>query len=146
MENRISLVTLGVRDLARARAFYEAMGWTPAGAQEGIVFFQANGMVLALWPSDQLAQDAKIAIAPRAGRDRPFGNLSLAYNVRHRREVKAELARARKAGAKILRPAEKAFWGGETGYFADPDGHLWEVAWNPMWTLDRRGNVKLPRR
>ena len=147
MENRVSLVTLGVRDLARARAFYEAMGWTPGtGTNENIAFYQANGMILALWPSAELAKDAQIAIAPRAGRDRPFGAISLAYNVRTRREVKTELARAKKAGAKILRKAEAASWGGETGYFADPDGHLWEVAWNPAWTLDSRGNVKLPRR
>ena len=146
MENRISLVTLGVRDLARARAFYEALGWKPCGDNEGVVFFQANGMGLALWTTAELAKDAKISIAPRAGRDRPFGNVSIAYNVRNRRDVKTELARAKKAGAKILRPSEAAFWGGETGYFADPDGHMWEVAWNPHWTLDRKGNVKLPKR
>ena len=97
MENRISLVTLGVRDLARAQTFYEALGWTPCGNNPGVVFFQANGMALALWTTTELAKDAKVNIAPRAGRDRPFGNVTIAYNVRNRRDVKTELARAHMA-------------------------------------------------
>jgi len=139
MEQRISLVTLGVKDLARARAFYEALGW--GGAQQPdqeVVFFQAGGMVLALFARAALAQDARVVDLGNG-----FGGIALAHNVRRREEVDAVLAEAAAAGAAILKPAEEASWGGCSGYFADPDGHPWEVAWNPHWALAADGSVRL---
>ena len=129
MEQRISLVTLGVNDLARARAFYEALGWT--GAQQPddeIVFFQAGGMVFGLWTA-------------LGGHGAP--GIELAHNVRTPEEVDAVLAAAVRAGATIARPAAAAEWGGYTGAFADPDGYVWEVAHNPDWTLASDGSVRL---
>jgi uncharacterized protein len=139
MEQRLSLVTLGVADLERARRFYEnGLGWRRGNDHAEVVFYQLGGMVLALWGRDALAQDAHL---PNAGSG--FGGIALAYNARTRAEVDAVLAEAEAAGAKILKPAEDAFWGGYSGYFADPDGHLWEVAWNPEWTLADDGSVSL---
>jgi catechol 2,3-dioxygenase-like lactoylglutathione lyase family enzyme len=129
MEQRISLVTLGVEDLARARSFYEALGWR--GAQQPdheIVFFQAGGMVFGLWTA-------------LGGHGAP--GIELAHNVRSPEEVDALLARAVSAGATIARPASRADWGGYTGAFADPDGYVWEVAHNPGWTLTEDGSVRL---
>jgi uncharacterized protein len=129
MEQRISLVTLGVNDLARARAFYEALGW--AGAKQPddeIVFFQAGGMVFGLWTA-------------LGGHGAP--GIELAHNVRTPEEVDAVLAEAVRAGATIARPAAAADWGGYTGAFADPDGYVWEVAHNPDWTLAPDGSVRL---
>jgi predicted lactoylglutathione lyase len=131
VEQRISLVTLGVKDLARARAFYEALGWT--GAQQPddeVVFFQAGGMVFGLWSA--LGGDG----AP---------TVELAHNVRTPGDVDAVLAAAVRAGATIARPAARAEWGGYTGAFADPDGHVWEIAHNPDWTLAGDGSVHLAR-
>src|SRR5919106_4423443 len=130
MEQRLSLVTLGVADLDRSRRFYETLGWRRSNKEAEVVFFQAGGMVLALWSRDSLAEDARV---PAAGSG--FRGIALAYNTRTRDEVDTVLAEAKAAGAEILKPAEDAFWGGYTGYFADPDGHLWEVAWNPDWTI-----------
>jgi catechol 2,3-dioxygenase-like lactoylglutathione lyase family enzyme len=138
MEQRLSLVTLGVADLDRARRFYEALGWRRHGAHAEVVFFQAGGMVLALWSRQALAADAKV---PAAGRG--FRGIALAYNTRSRDEVDAVLEEAKTAGATIPKPAEEASWGGYTGYFADPDGHLWEVAWNPDWKIAADGSVRL---
>jgi uncharacterized protein len=139
MEQRLSLVTLGVADLERARRFYEnGLGWRRGNDHAEVVFYQLGGMVLALWGRDALAQDAHL---PNAGSG--FGGIALAYNARTRAEVDAVLAEAEAAGAKILKPAEDAFWGGYSGYFADPDGHLWEVAWNPEWALADDGSVRL---
>jgi catechol 2,3-dioxygenase-like lactoylglutathione lyase family enzyme len=146
VESRISAITLGVADLARAIAFYRRLGWKQGAPTEGVAFFQANGLVLCLFPIPDLAKDAGVKIAARPPPARPLGNISIAYNVRSRRQVATELSRAAKAGGTIVKPAQPAFWGGVTGYFADPDGHLWEVAWNPFWKIDRRGNVSLPRR
>jgi uncharacterized protein len=129
MEQRISLVTLGVQNLARARAFYEALGWR--GAQQPddeIVFFQAGGMVFALWTA-------------LGGHGAP--GIELAHNVRSPDEVDALLAKAVSAGATIARPAARADWGGYTGAFADPEGYVWEVAHNPDWTLTVDGSVRL---
>jgi uncharacterized protein len=129
MEQRISLVTLGVSDLSRARAFYEALGWR--GAQQPddeIVFFQAGGMVFGLWTA-------------LGGHGAP--GIELAHNVRSIDEVDALLSRAAQAGATIVRPAARAEWGGYTGAFADPDGYVWEVAHNPGWTLMEDGSVRL---
>lgn len=140
MEQRISLVTLGVADLERSRAFYERLGWKPSGASsEGVVFFQAGGMALALYPRTDLAKDARV---PADGEG--FAGFSLAYNTRSRENVNAVLAEAKAAGAKILKPAEEAFWGGYSGYFADPDGFAWEVAWNPGFAIAEDGSLRLP--
>jgi catechol 2,3-dioxygenase-like lactoylglutathione lyase family enzyme len=141
MEQRLSLVTLGVADLERARRFYEdGLGWRRGNNHPEVVFFQIGGAVLALWGRDALAKDAGL---PDAG---GFGGIALAYNARTREEVDAVLAEAAAAGARILKPAEDTFWGGHSGYFADPDGHVWEVAWNPEWTVAEDGSVRLPKR
>jgi uncharacterized protein len=141
MEQRLSLVTLGVTDVGRARRFYEdGLGWRRGNDHEEVVFFQLGGMVLALWGREALAQDARL---PGAGTR--FGGIALAYNTRSREEVDAVLKEAEAAGATIPKPAEDTFWGGYSGYFADPDGHLWEVAWNPGWTLAADGSISLKR-
>jgi uncharacterized protein len=138
MEQRLSLVTLGVADLDRSRRFYEALGWHGSGDQADVVFFQAAGIVLALWSRASLAADARVT-AEGSG----FAGIALAYNARTREEVDAVLAEAKAAGGEITKPAEAVFWGGYAGYFADPDGHLWEVAWNPHWTIAEDGSVRL---
>jgi uncharacterized protein len=139
MEQRLSLVTLGVADLERSRRFYEdGLGWRRGNQHEEVAFYQLGGMVLALWGQDALAQDARL---PGAGNG--FGNIALAYNTRSREEVDTVLGEAAAAGAEILKPAEATPWGGYAGYFADPDGHLWEIAWNPGWTLAEDGSIRL---
>jgi catechol 2,3-dioxygenase-like lactoylglutathione lyase family enzyme len=138
MEQRLSLVTLGVRDLARARAFYEALGWTTnAAPDDDVVFFQAGGAIVSLWSREQLADDS--GVEDSGG----WGGVTLAHNVRSPAEVDAVLAEADAAGATILRSGAATFWGGYSGAFADPDGHPWEVAHNPHWTLDADGSVRL---
>ena len=140
MEQRLSVVTLGVADLERSRRFYEdGLGWRRGNASDEVVFFQIGGAVLALFPRDALAEDARL---PAEGSG--FGGVTLAQCVRTREEVDAVLAEAAAAGATILKPAQDVFWGGYSGYFADPDGHPWEVAWNPHWALGDDGGVKLP--
>ncbi len=139
MEQRLSLVTLGVADLERSRRFYEGgLGWRRGNAHAEVVFFQIGGAVLALFGRAALAADARL---PAAGSG--FGGITLAYNTRTRAEVDRVLAEAEAAGGTILKPAQDAFWGGYSGYFADPDGHPWEVAWNPDWTLLDDGSVRL---
>jgi len=142
MEQRLTAVTLGVADLQRARRFYEkGLGWTASLAgDKDVAFFQANGLVIALWGRGNLAKDANL-VDDGGG----FSGIALAHNVRSREEVDAVLAKAGHAGARILKPGQETFWGGYAGYFADPDGHMWEVAWNPFWPLDKAGNVKLPK-
>lgn len=141
MEQRVSLITLGVADLARSRAFYEALRWKAAGyGNESVAFFQAGGLVFALWGHKDLAEDARLS-AERSG----FRGVALAYNTRSKDEVDTVLAEAERAGARILKPGQTAFWGGYTGYFADPDGHVWEIAWNPDFKIDANGGVRLPR-
>lgn len=138
MEQRVSLVTLGVADLARARAFYERLGWsTGAAPGDDVVFFQAGGMVLALWSRASLAEDT--AVADGGG----WGGVTLAHNVRSPAEVDAVVAEAEAAGGAVLRRPAATFWGGYSGVFADPDGHPWEVAHNPHWQLDGNGAVRL---
>jgi uncharacterized protein len=140
MEQRVSIVTLGVEDLKRSREFYERLGWRRSMANtEGIAFFQAGGMALALYPREELAKDANIAADGRG-----FSGVSLAYNARDRAEVDSVLAEAVAAGAILLKPAQDAFWGGYSGYFADPDGFLWEVAWNPFFAIAEDGSVRIP--
>lgn len=138
MEQRVSLVTLGVRDLARARAFYEALGWkTGAAAGDDVVFFQAGGMVLALWDRVRLAEDSGVEDAGG------WGGVTLAHNVRSPEEVDRVIAQAEAAGARVPRHGAPTFWGGYSGVFVDPDGHPWEVAHNPHWALREDGGVEL---
>ena len=141
LEPRVSIITLGVDDLARAVAFYEAMGLQRNRQfAEGVAFFQMGGLILALWPQDELAKDAGLEAGSLGSR-----KTALAYNTRTRDEVDAVLDAARRAGARILKPGGEAVWGGYQGYFEDADGHLWEVAWNPAFPLDEEGRISLPR-
>ena len=139
MEQRLSLVTLGVADLARSARFYEdGLGWRRGTDDKGVVFFQMPAMILSLYPRAALAEDvgvAELAPAPAA--------MTLAYNARSREEVDKVIAKAVSSGASLVKAAKDAFWGGYSGYFADPDGHLWEVAFNPFWAIDDQGGVKL---
>lgn len=135
----ITLVTLGVADLGRARAFYAALGWEAAQAQEGVVFIQLAGQVLALFGIDDLAADMK---AERSALG--TGAATLARNFASEGEVDAAFELAVAAGARVLKRPEKVFWGGYSGYFADPDGHVWEVAMNPFWPLAADGTLTLP--
>jgi predicted lactoylglutathione lyase len=138
MEQRLSLVTLGVRDLRRARAFDEALGWTTnAAPDDDVVFFQAGGMIVALWGRAELAEDSGVEDAGG------WGGITLAHNVRSPAEVDAVLAEAESAGATVTRLGAETFWGGYAGAFTDPDGHAWEVAHNPHWTLAEDGSVSL---
>jgi predicted lactoylglutathione lyase len=138
MEQRVSLVTLGVTDLGRARAFYEALGWhTNAAPDDDVVFFQAGGLVVALWDRGRLAEDS--AVADAGG----WGGITLAHNVRSPQEVDALLAEAERARARIGRPGAPTSWGGYSGVFVDPDGHPWEVAYNPGWTIADDGSTRL---
>ena len=141
MEARLTCITLGVSDLARARRFYEdVLGWKASSASVGdVVFFAAGGLVVALYPRTELAKDAHLA-AEGSG----FAGVALAHNVRNKEDVDAVLREIEARGGKILKPAEDAFWGGRSGYFADADGYAWEVAWNPGWPLDERGVPQLP--
>ncbi|MGA7524176.1 MAG: VOC family protein [Acidobacteriaceae bacterium] len=140
MEQRLSLVTLGVANLKRSRRFYERLGWRPSSASSAaIAFYQLAGIALALYPRDDLAKDARL---PAEGQG--FGGITLAFNARTRAEVDAVLAEAQAAGARILKSAEEAFWGGYSGYFADPDGYPWEVCWNPGFTVMPDGSLRLP--
>jgi len=138
MEQRVSLVTIGVSDLARSRAFYEALDWrTGAGPDDDVVFFQAGGMIVALWDRAQLAEDSTVTDA------RGWSGITLAHNVRSPEEVDAVLAEAARAGGTIGRPGASTFWGGYSGVFLDPDGHPWEVAHNPHWTIADDGSTRL---
>jgi len=140
MEPRISLITLGVRDVARARAFYEALGFVASSASsESVAFFQAGGAALGLFGWDSLAEDARVEPSGEG-----FRGVSFAHNVRDKADVAAVLAAAESAGGRIVKPAQDVFWGGHNGYFADPDGHLWEVAWNPYFPLTDDGSLQLP--
>ncbi len=138
MEQRLSVVTLGVADISRARSFYEALGWVASPASSAdVAFFAGGGMVIALW--DAAAQAADVGVEPA-----PPGAVGLAHNVREPAEVDAVLAEVQRAGGTVTRQAGPTFWGGYSGAFTDPDGHPWEVAHNPGWPLDDAGNVLLP--
>ena len=140
MEQRVSIVTLGVADLERSSAFYEGLGWRRSMAKsEGIIFFQTGGMALALYPRLELAKDATVPLEGHG-----FNGMSLAYNTRNRAEVDSVLEDAAAAGATVLKPAQEAFWGGYSGYFSDPDGFLWEVAWNPSFPMAEDGSIRIP--
>lgn len=139
MEQRMSVITLGVSDLARTRRFYEeGLGWKVGLEQEQIVFFQLNGLILALYPRKLLAEDAQV---PSEGGG--FTGVTPAQTVRSQEAVDALLVEAERAGGKIVKPAQPVFWGGYSGYFADPDGHLWEIAHDPYCHFDEQGNVYL---
>jgi hypothetical protein len=140
MEQRVSIITLGVGDLERSKSFYERLGWRRGMTKsEGIAFFQAGGIALALFPREELARDANITDDGQG-----FRGFSLAYNTRQREEVDAVIAEAEAAGATVLKPAEEAFWGGYSGYFADPDRFVWEVAWNPFFEIAEDGGIRIP--
>lgn len=140
MEARLSLITLGVTDLARASTFYEGLGWPRrVRAAEGVAFFQLSGLGLSLYPRAELAADAGVLL-----QSKPSQGFTLAYNTRSRDEVDAVLARAEALGGQITRPAQEAFWGGYHGHFADPEGFLWEIAWNPAFAIAADGGLSLP--
>jgi catechol 2,3-dioxygenase-like lactoylglutathione lyase family enzyme len=138
LPGRITLVTLGVTDLERSGAFYDSLGWERVGDNEGVIFYRMAGAHLALFPVTSLAEDAQVA-PDRSG----FVGASLAINCADDAEVDAAFARVASIGATILKPAEHVFWGGYSGYFADPDGFVWEIAHNPGWPLDERGLPQL---
>jgi uncharacterized protein len=144
MEARVHVVSLGVADIAKARAFYcEGLGFAACkGTNEHIVFLDAGGVLLALYGRAALAEDAHLADADTVGK---FGGIALARNVRSKAEVDAFLARAQRHGGKIVKPAQEVFWGGYSGYFTDLDGHPWEIAYNSKWTLDAHDGVRLER-
>ena len=140
MKQAISFVDLGVGDLARSRQFYAALGWKESSSSNAdIAFFQAGSVAFALFQREALAEDANVA-AQGSG----FSGVTLAHNVESEEAVVNTIAEAVAAGATLVRPADKVFWGGFRGYFADPDGFLWEVCWNPFVTLDSEGHVQLP--
>jgi len=141
MRPNLTVVTLGVADLRRAHDFYvRSLGWpTASRLEDGVLFLRLNGVVLALWSRALLAKDANVPDGSGG-----FGGVTLAHNARDKAEVDAVLREAKAAGARILKPAQDTFWGGYSGYFADPDGHVWEVAWNPQWRLAADGTVALP--
>jgi uncharacterized protein len=140
MRPRLTLVTLGVSDMARSRAFYEALGFKASSAsQDSVTFFNAGGVVLGLFGRAALADDAHVADSEPG-----FSGVALAHNTASEAEVDRVLAHALVCGATLKKPAQKVFWGGYSGYFADPDGHLWEVAYNPFMPLDADGHMTLP--
>jgi len=140
LEQRYTLLTLGVAELDRSVAFYEAMGWKRSmKAAEGVAFFQCGGVALALYPRENLAQDVGL-VDDGSG----FRGVSIAFNTRTKDGVDTVLDEAAAAGGKVQKAGHDAPWGGYLGYFTDPDGHLWEVAWNPGFPLDAAGNVTLP--
>ena len=139
LDPRISLVTLGVEDVARATAFYEKLGWTKSSAsQDSVTFIQLKGTVLGLFSREALAHDAQVENTPKG-----FSGVTLAHNVTSERGVHAVFKFALSCGATEIKKPEKVFWGGYSGYFADPDGHLWEIAYNPFFPLNAEGHVIL---
>lgn len=137
MEQRISLVTLGVADLEKARRFYEALGWQAAEGPDEVVFFQAGGIVFGLWSRESLAEDS--GVTDSGG----WGGVTLAHNVGSPEDVDRVIEEARAAGAVIAREGAETFWGGYSGCFIDPDGHPWEIAHNPYWTVTEDGQTLL---
>lgn len=138
MDQRISLVTLGVADLTRSREFYEhGLGWAPSAAPDGVVFYQLPGIAFALWSRAEMAAEVPTPIDGR------FGGVTIAVNQRCEADVDAVLAQAQAAGASMVKAATRAEWGGYSGYFADPDGHVWEIAVNPAWTINDDGTMTI---
>ena len=139
MESRISLLTLAVRDLARSKEFYEALGFkTTWAVEKGVIFFKTQGTVLALYPYPDLVKDIGVA-----GEGIGFGGITIAHNTREKSEVDEIMEKVRGAGGKIVKQPTEAFWGGYSGYFADPDGHLWEVAWG-AFPFKADGSLDIP--
>ncbi len=140
MEQRVTMISLGVDDVAASTAFYKRLGWVPSVgmSNESITFFQIGGIFMGLYGRTALAEEANLTVGTG------FGGMAIAYNGRSKDEVDAVLALAEKSGAKILNPAKEMFWGGYSGYFADPDGHVWEVAFNPFLPIAEDGTIKLP--
>ncbi len=141
MRQKLNIITLGVKDFDRAMRFYrDGLGWKPSSASQGdIAFFPMGGVVLAVYPRQALADD--VTVTPRGS---GFKGVTISYNAKSQEEVDTVLQAVEKVGAKIVKPAAQASWGGYSGYFADPDGHLWEVAWNPFFEFDESDNLKLP--
>ena len=140
MEQRLSLLTLGVSDLKQAIRFYEGvLGWKKADSPDGVAFFQAGGVIFGLFPHEELARDMKMPAAALPG----YRGITIAYNARSEAEVDRIFADLKAKGVKIIKPPEKVFWGGYSGYFADIDGHHWEVAFNPFWTIHADGSTSL---
>jgi uncharacterized protein len=141
MRQKLNIITLGVKDFERALRFYrDGLGWKPASeSQDGIAFFPLGGIILALYPREKLAEDAKMS-AEGSG----FSGITLAYNTKTKEEVDEVLSMVERLGAKVVKRGESVFWGGYSGYFADLDGHLWEVAWNPFFEFDESDNLLLP--
>ena len=148
MQTRLSIVTLGVADVARATAFYIRLGFErTAASNEHITFMKAGGVALALFGRRALADDVGLpAHAPGVTAPGAFAAVTLAHNVRSEAEADVVLAEVVAAGARLLKPGQQAFWGGYSGYFSDPDGHIWEVAFNPFFPLDAQGQVQIDQR
>lgn len=139
MDPRINIITLGVQEIARSRKFYEAIGFKAAPvSNDHITLFQLQGIVLCLYPEPLLAEDALQGQVKKG-----FRGITFAYSVANKSEVAEVLEEVKRAGATVVKPAQDVFWGGHSGYFADPDGHLWEVAWNPHWPLKPDGSLSL---
>ena len=136
---RVSLITLGVADMERARAFYAALGWNALPSPPEVSFYQMDGMVFGLFGLDALAHDQG-----RPGAELGFGAVTLAQNFPSREDVDAAFAKAIDAGATALKTPQEVFWGGYSGYYADPDGHVWEMAHNPFWEIDEKGRITVP--
>ena len=135
MQQQISVITLGIKDLPRSKRFYvEGFGWTPVFENPEIIFYQMNGLMLGTWLDTALASDAQIDVAKPGG-------CALAHNVPTREAVQATIDHLARYGGRVLRPADDPPHGGRRGYIADPDGHAWEIAWNPAWAIDAQGHV-----
>lgn len=138
MDQRVTLVTLGVADLVRAKSFYTALGWTPATDMDEVVFFQTGGSILGLWSRASLAEDGRVTDGGG------WGGITLSHNVGSPADVDRVIDEARAAGAVIAHEPEATLWGGYSGIFHDPDGHVWEVAHNPGWELGADGSITIP--
>ncbi len=138
MDQRVSLITLAVEDMDRAAEFYEALGWTRVESQDGVIAFDLIGQTLGLYPKTGLADELGIDVAEIGG----FSGVSLGHNVRRKEDVAPILDAVKAAGGKVLKEAQDVFWGGHHGYFADPDGHVWEVAFNPFSPLREDGGFR----
>ena len=141
MEQRVSLLTLGVMDMERSAAFYDALGWRRVETQDGVVAYDLIGQTLGLYPLARWAEDIGVNVEGLG-----VGRATLGYNCRDKSEVARVIKAAEAAGARVLKPAADVFWGGYSGYYADPDGHVWEVAHNPFWPLNADGSLTLPKR
>ena len=137
---RVTLITLGVNHLIKSREFYRTLGWKESGqSQKNVAFFQINGMVLGLFGMDSLAEDQG-----RKGKSLGTGAIALAQNFASPKQVDEAFNKALECGATKLKKPQNVFWGGYSGYYADPDGHAWEVAYNPFWPLEEDGSLRLP--